>query len=88
VSFVVSVDLGGFSNVALRPTLDGGLPDDSVASTDGVEFHNGAASGVDATLTFLRVFAVSKGPHRFGVQMNCQGGAVARFRWLTVLELY
>jgi hypothetical protein len=88
VSFVVSVQLGAFSGVSLRPTLDGAPPDESVASTDGVEFLNGGASGMVVTLTFQRVYATSKGQHVFGVQMNCQESASARFRWLTVMELH
>jgi hypothetical protein len=40
------------------------------------------------TLSFARVFALSKGTHVFGLQMSCQGQpSFVAGRWLTVYEL-
>jgi hypothetical protein len=69
--------------ILLRPSIDGQSPDPFF-----VWSQSGSGQFGVRTLSFSRVYNVSKGTHIFGIQMSCQGQPTfLAGRWLTVYEL-
>jgi hypothetical protein len=83
----IPADMTADATLALRPTIDGQIPDPNTA--DYVISGSGRV-GV-RTLSYSRVFNVAKGAHVFGVVIaQCVGNFVSIETgpaWLTVYEL-